>query len=86
MPALAARVARAVTASPGPGRAQHPQQDGDGPRVVEAGVAGGVAGQQGDDRVAGSTSHVREPCRSRWTGVRSSLFRPCVEAKQASGA
>ena len=31
----------------GPGLAQRPQQRGDAPRVVEAGVAGGVAGQQG---------------------------------------
>ena len=37
----------------GPGLAQLPQQRADGPRVVEAGVAGGVAGQQGWDRVAG---------------------------------
>ena len=49
----AARAARAVTASLGPGLAQRPQQLGDGPRVVEAGVGGGVAGQQGGDRVAG---------------------------------
>ena len=31
----------------GPGLAQRLQQPGDGPRVVEAGVAGGVAGQPG---------------------------------------
>jgi len=37
----------------GPGLTQLPQQEGDVPRVVEAGVAGGVAGQQGRDRVAG---------------------------------
>ncbi len=35
-----------------PGLAQRPQQRGDAPRVAEAGLAGGIAGQQGGDRVA----------------------------------
>ena len=37
----AARVARVVTASLAPASRSRPQQLGDGPRVVEAGVAGG---------------------------------------------
>ena len=49
----AARAGQGGDRVAGPGLAQRPQQLGDGPRVVEAGVGGGVAGQQGGDRVAG---------------------------------
>ena len=49
----AARVARVATASLAPAEFQLLQQLGDGQRVVEADVAGGVAGQQGMHRVAG---------------------------------
>jgi hypothetical protein len=53
MPASAARMARAATASLAwPSAA--PKLGGDGPRVVKAdATGGGITGQQGGDRVAG---------------------------------
>ena len=53
MPALAAQGGQDGGGVARPGLAQRPHQLGDGPRVVEVGIAGGVAGQQDSDRVVG---------------------------------